>query len=222
MIPDIKNKPLFAGIILAAGLSSRMKTWKPGKLINGIPLIVYTIRSMLVHCNKIIVVGGYNFEKLDEIINNLNIFSSLERAKILLIENRDYKSGMFSSVKFGLANVSNSEGVFILPGDIPFVNSSTFFTLINNFNTSKEYDLFLPAIKVKSDSPAAEGDNLQKGHPILIRNNILERITSHSYDTSLRNVLKEFSSKICFVNDEGIIFDVDNEDDFKKIKTIVI
>ncbi len=221
MIPNIKNEPLFAGIILAAGLSSRMKTWKPGKLTNGTPLIVHSIRSMMVHCNKIIVVGGYNFDKLHEIINNLNIISSLERTKILLIENKDYKSGMFSSVKFGLTNISNSDGVFILPGDIPFVNSSTYLTLIDDFNNSKEYDLFLPAIKVKSDS-TTKGDNLQKGHPVLIRNNIIERITSHSDDTTLRRVLKEFSSKICVVNDEGIIFDIDNEDDFNKIKSTVI
>ena len=221
MTSDIKNKPLFAGIILAAGLSSRMKTWKPGRLINDTPLIVYTIRSMLVHCTKIIVVGGYNFEKLKGIINDLNIFSNSESAKILPIENKSYQSGMFSSVKFGLTNISNFDGVFMLPGDIPFVNFSTFLTLIDDFNNFKEYDLFLPAFNVKSNSPA-NVDTLQKGHPVLIRKNIIERIISHSDDTTLRSVLKEFSSKICFVNDEGIIFDVDNEDDFNKIKSTLI
>lgn len=219
MIPVIKSKPFFTGIILAAGLSSRMKTWKPGKFFNDSPLIVHTIRSMLDHCSKIIVVGGYNFDKLKNIITDVNVFSNSESAKILLIENKDYQSGMFGSVKFGLTYANNSDGVFILPGDIPFVNSSTFLALINNFNTSKEYELFLPALKIKSDLPG-KIENLQKGHPVLIRTNILERITSHSPDTSLRSVLKEFPSKICFVNDKGIIFDVDNEDDFNKIKSI--
>ncbi len=219
MATDLNSESLFEGIVLAAGLSSRMKTWKPGKLVNGVPLVVHSIRSMLVHCSKIIVVGGYNFDKLKNIINDVNTFSKSEKEKILLIENKDYLSGMFSSVKMGLAYLNNYSGVFILPGDMPFVKSSTYLKLINDFDADNEYDIFIPAMNTGMNT----GENrIQKGHPVLIRNNILERIASHSNDTSLRSVLKEFSSKICFVNDEGIIFDIDNEDDFNKISPTLI
>ncbi|MHB8579790.1 MAG: nucleotidyltransferase family protein [Ignavibacteriaceae bacterium] len=217
----MSNKNLFEGIVLAAGLSSRMNSWKPGKEINGSALIVYTIRPMLVNCSKIIVVGGYNFEKLNKIINDEKSFSYSQREKIILIKNNDYQSGMFSSVKFGLTYAKNADGVFILPGDIPFVKSSTYLALINNFDISDEYDLFLPAIKAKTNTSAGAGI-IQKGHPVLLRKKIIKRIISHSGDTTLRMVLKEFTTKICIVNDEGIIFDIDNEDDFKKIKSTII
>lgn len=221
MMQDKTNIHRFEGIVLAAGLSSRMKSWKPGKEINGTSLIVHSIRPMFVYCSKIIVVGGYNFEKLKKIINDGNSFTNSEREKIILIENKDYQSGMFSSVRFGLTYTNNADGVFILPGDIPFVNSSTYLALIKNFDVLNEYDLFLPAIETKTSTPAGAAI-IQKGHPVLLREKIIKSIISHSGDTTLSLVLKEFPSKICIVKDEGIIFDIDNEDDFKKIKSPII
>ena len=211
----------FDGIILAAGLSSRMKDWKPGIKINDFPVIIHTIKPMLDHCRKVFVVGGYNFEKLQRIINEENYFSKLQHEKIVLVKNENYTLGMFSSVKTGLLNIKNSPGTIIIPGDIPFVKSSTYSNLKNNFSSFPEIDLFIPTAKVEmDDSPVT--DMVRKGHPVLLRKNIFNNIISYLDEENLRDVLEEFSAKYCLQNDQGIFMDIDDKNDLERVKNYLV
>ena len=63
----MRYKNNFEGIILAAGYSSRMNEWKPAIKINNIPMIIHSIGPMLNVCDRVILVGGYNFDELKKI-----------------------------------------------------------------------------------------------------------------------------------------------------------
>ncbi|MDR3611780.1 MAG: NTP transferase domain-containing protein, partial [Ignavibacteriaceae bacterium] len=121
---DRENK--YSGVLLAAGTSSRMSSWKPGALLNGKPLLIYSLETLSQACAEIVIVGGYNLSELRTLVNNhIDLFPS----KVTCIENKDYESGMFSSVKTGISNTSN-DNVFIALADMPFITLSTYQQLI--------------------------------------------------------------------------------------------
>ena len=212
-------KTVFEGIVLAAGLSSRMKDWKPEIKIKDIPVIVRAVKPMIEHCEKVIVVGGFNFEKLHRMINEENYFTEQQLKKIVLAENKNYAMGMFASVKSGLQMIGNNAGVFIMPGDIPFVKSSTYSSLIKIYNTENNFDVFIPAAKVEPENSVAN-DMLRRGHPILIKSKLINEILSYPDDKNLRDVLEDFTRKFVQVNDKGIFIDIDDKNDLEKAKKI--
>lgn len=81
---------IIEGIIPAAGFSSRAGTYKLALELKGKSVIERCIEGMYNTCSKIIVVGGYNIEKLAPVLDKYS--------KIKLIYNENYQSGMFSSV----------------------------------------------------------------------------------------------------------------------------
>ena len=108
------------GIILAGGKSTRMGTNKLLLEYKGHPLIWYTIQAMKPHVGRIIIVTG----KYDNDIRN-----ALKDEKVTFIYNSNYEKGMFSSVQAGVREVKGD--FFLIPGDCPFVKSSTYLALLN-------------------------------------------------------------------------------------------
>jgi molybdenum cofactor cytidylyltransferase len=203
---DKKNK--YSGVLLAAGTSSRMSSWKPSAILNGKPLIYYPLEIMTQACGEVVVVGGYNIKELTELVNT-DLFPS----KVICIENKDYESGMFSSVKAGLASTIN-DNIFIALADMPFITLDTYNQMIEFAESgSTTHEVIYPTVINDVDS-----NKIKKGHPILINKRVKERILKETGDVILRDVLKEFEGKQCLVTDYGIKFDIDTEDDFERAK----
>ncbi len=212
----MKNK--FEGIILAAGFSERMNNWKPELKIDKLPIIIHTINSVISFCQKIIVVGGFNYQNLKNLLTEEKYFSSDEIKKINLVENKKYSDGMLSSVKAGFNFVDQeTDGIFVLPGDMPFVLNETFNKLISRFDENSVPDIFIPVTKIKL--PTAQKDEInKKGHPVLIRKRIVSPILAGENEIILRDVLKKFEQELCQVDDKGIIIDIDDVKDLEKAK----
>ena len=88
----------FGAIILAAGLSSRMKDFKPLLPVDGMPAIVGLIESARVAgISDITVVTGHNREKLLPILKRYGAREAY---------NENYRDGMMTSVKAGLAKAA--------------------------------------------------------------------------------------------------------------------
>lgn len=211
-------KSQFEGIILAAGISTRMNNWKPELKIDKFPIIVLTINSLIPFCRKIIIVGGFNCKNLKNLILDETYFSSEEKDKIIIVENEKYMNGMLSSVKAGLNYIDKeTEGIFILPGDMPFVQSKTFYELISRFEENNNPDIFVPVTKIKLPS-IFNDEIIKKGHPVLIRKRIVSRILADENEVILRDILKKFEQELCSVEDKGIIIDIDDVKDLEKAK----
>jgi len=100
---DIKKFHI-TGIVLSAGLSGRMNSFKPLlKLKNGKTFIHNIVDKLLQVCDEVIIVTGF---KSNEIKENLNAIEQKE--KIRFVFNKDYKSGMFTSLQVGLAKTNTS------------------------------------------------------------------------------------------------------------------
>ena len=187
-----------------------MSTWKPAAMLEGKPLLLHSLKAMSEVCGDIVVVGGYNIKELVSLVNdNAKSFSSL----ITCVENTNYESGMFSSVRAGIIHAQN-DNVIIALADMPFITTETYKQMVDFSESGSPSDeVIYPAIIHYLAS-----DKIKKGHPILIKKRVKERIITETKDVILRDILKEFEGKECLVTDSGIVFDIDTEDDYEKAK----
>lgn len=202
---NVENK--YSGIILAAGNSSRMGSWKPAAILGDKPLLFYSLKTIASVCSDVVVVGGHNINELNSLVQ------SFGNSQISCIENKNYNSGMFTSVKTGLAK-SQNDNVFIALADMPFVNSETYLKLIDFAETEGQTADVIYPILINYSSE----QRTKKGHPVLVKQKVKERILKETGDVILRDILREFEGKQCLVTDTGINFDIDTEDDFEKAK----
>ena len=91
------------GIVLAAGLSSRVGRYKLTLDMQGKTVIERCIESMYDICSNVIVVVGYNYNLLE---------------------------GMFSSVKKGLYEVKGDK-FFLTPADYPLIKKDTYIRMLS-------------------------------------------------------------------------------------------
>jgi molybdenum cofactor cytidylyltransferase len=180
-------------IIPAAGFSSRMGFWKPSLPIDGIPMICRTVSNALKHTGRIIVVGGYNFEKLADLLKGI--------PNLILLENRSFKKGMMTSLKTAVDYVE-TESFFVTLADMPFIKPDTYEKL-NHYQV--EDALF----------PVFQG---RRGHPVLINSSLIPLILSAPEEIMMRDLLINRKTKEIEVPDSGILIDLDNPRDIERYK----
>lgn len=183
------------GIILAAGLSSRAKTYKMTLKIGNKTVIERVIDSMLNVCSRITVVGGYKIENLEPIIQK---YKNVE-----LVFNENFMDGMFSSVKKGFSCVKE-EAFFFTPGDYPLIDNRVYKQLLNNGG-----EIVIPTY---------EG---RKGHPILIKSSLIKELLEEDKYSNLREFITSKSPALVPVHNEGILLDIDTINDYNRILNMI-
>ena len=103
------------GLVLAAGMSSRMGKFKPLLEMNGRTMIEQSIESMLVSgVDKIVVVLGYRGEDIEAVLDK-----AIYRSRIQIVYNENYETTeMLDSVKIGVQSIDDCDAFFLLPGDV--------------------------------------------------------------------------------------------------------
>ncbi len=175
-------------IILAAGLSSRMGQCKP--------LLKVGEKTMLDHCihlfqracvDEIVVVVGHNSEEILQAVKEKEI-------NVRAVENSEFQSGMFSSIRRGVESLKHCDAFFVLPVDIPLVRPTTLTAIIEGFDGRK------------SVVPVFDGSS---GHPPLIAANLREQILQTGNDGILRDILASRGYNKVKVWDAAILADAD-------------
>jgi len=184
------------GVILAAGYSERAGQFKPALDLGGKPLLIRCIESMAEICDRIIIVAGFNFGRIIELVDDL--------PKVSVIENENFKLGMFSSVRCGIREVTANR-FFIIPGDQPVVKSSTLKKVADI-----KADIIVPRY------------NGKKGHPVLFASRLISEILAMPDTAILRDFIHSNETYILDVDDPGIGMDVDTMEDYQKIRTYFI
>ncbi len=188
-----------AAILPAAGYSSRMGRFKP-LLPLGNTTVIQRLVSLLFQAGirNIAVITGHRAADLEE---------QLASSPAETIFNPDYPRGMFTSVLAGTAALDPAiEAVFILPADIPLIRKNTLLQLMHTFH-STESSIIYPVFKG------------QRGHPPLIRRDLLNTAQSWNGDGGLRAFLQEHDAlaQESMVPDQGILLDMDIPEDYDKI-----
>jgi len=193
------------GLLIAAGLSSRMGKPKALLLQDDLPFAIVILKKMILVCDNIIVVLGHSAEKikreLQVFINN----SEELKSRVKFVTNEQYQKGMFSSLKCGLNEVKNSEWLlyhFVDQPGLPKIFYQEFRDQIDY-----EYDWIQPAYIN------------EKGHPILLHNSIFNSILELPDDSSLKEISKnnKIKKKFWDCTYKEIFQDIDYPSDLKQL-----
>ncbi len=126
------HKKSIAGLILAAGSSSRMGSPKQLMLLNETTILEHVVKNL----------EGSSIDRIFCVIGESAplIRPYLERYQIDIIFNPDYKDGLSSSINCGINHIVKNgfDTVLIALGDQPLIKSAYFNNLITTFNKNEE------------------------------------------------------------------------------------
>lgn len=189
-----------AVIIAAGGLSSRMGSWKPAMDYRNEPLIFHSLKAALATPWRVILVGGYNFDKLQRLLSLFLDTYPVGMGRIELVENTDYSLGSAGTFLAGLS-ASSEEWLALTLGDLPNLTGR----LITEIYAERKYPACRP---IYQKTP---------GHPVLLHRDTLPGIRQRwrelaktprpGKEISMRNLLTEVHPIQC--PDPAVVFDVD-------------
>ena len=193
------------GLLIAAGLSSRMGKPKALLLQDDLPFAIVILKKMNLVCDKIVVVLGHSVEKikieLQVFINN----SDELKSSVKFVTNEQFDKGMFTSLKSGLNEVKNSEWILYHFVDQPGLPEKFYREFKDQIDD--EYDWIQPTYKN------------EKGHPLLLHNSIFNSILEQPDDSSLKEISKSNKVKIKLwdCKHKEILQDIDYPSDLKQL-----
>ena len=190
---------MISAILLAAGQSKRMNDEnKLTKKIQGIPLIKLSVKNILASSiDELIVVLGHQKEIIEKLID--------KNEKIKFVFNKDFESGMPSSIKTGIDNLSDkTEAFFICLGDMPMVNHDIYNQLIESKDNK---EIIVPTYKG------------HQGNPVLFNKSMKEKIMSISGDVGAKKILELNKNKTLSleVNNQGVVTGFNTQKDFSSL-----
>ena len=201
------NKPKIHGLIVAAGLSGRMKSFKPLADYKGKSFIINIILKLEVICDQIFIVTGHEADELKtSVINYLTKANQIELLKkIFFVYNDSFQKGMFTSLQKGISAAKNYDWIlyhFVDQPGLPEIFYNNFILQIDN-----QHNWIQPSYKNKN------------GHPILIKSDLFDLIINSSEDSILKEMSKspEVKKKYWECNSKEIFQDIDTEEDYKTI-----
>lgn len=195
--------PTVCGLILAAGLSSRMGEFKPLMPLRGKTLIENTVDSVLSGgAQSVVVVTGYRGAEVDAVLGRRY------GKDVISVPNPDFAStDMLRSIQIGCRAMPECDAFFLLPGDMPVVRRSTFRKLLSA----------RPANGVSVIFPTLNG---ARKHPPLVDARMIPEILAFQSDGGLRQLWhrhEEFIQTVS-VDDEGVWIDLDTQQDYLSCK----
>ena len=185
-----------AALITAAGMSSRMGSFKPMLNIGSISVakrVVATFHQAGIQ--RIVMITGYHAQELEH---------HLSGDGVIFLRNADYaETHMFDSVKIGLQYLQDKcDAILLTPVDIPLF-------------TAKTVEILMNSGKILA-CPFCQG---QTGHPILINCKLIPSILKDSGEQGLKGALERsgcIMEKIP-VSDPGTLHDADTPEDYSAL-----
>ncbi len=182
-------------VLLAAGTSSRMPSWKMALPLGEKPVIAWSVETFLEVSDRVIVVGGHRFDDLQWLLASY---------PVELVHNSRYAQGMFSSVKAGLRTVSpEAKWVFIHPADHPLVRVRTLHLLLQSRGV-----LVVPTYRGR------------KGHPLLVRGTLVPAILQWPDTETLRTFVRSSPMTLVETGDPGVVLDLDHPEDYERLQQL--
>ena len=193
-----------AGIILAAGASTRMG--KPKQLL---PMRGQTLLGRLIDealksdLDKVILVLGHEAEAIRS-----SLKKKLDHPKLKVIENRNYKKGISTSIISGLKEAEKkSDQVMFLLADMPHIDSRLIDLLLHCYLDSKQP---LGAVEIKG----------KRSHPVIFNKTLYPQLHLLKGDKGARELFRQYRDHVClvkpldFYNDR----DVDTPEDYNRLR----
>ncbi len=190
--------PTIVGVILAAGMSSRMGTFKPLLRI-GESTFVKRIISMMREAGitEIFVVAGAKRNELEEHLKDENV-------RVLF--NAQYETTqMLESIKLAVREVQRyADAIILTPVDVALPDAAVYRTVLRRFG---EADCIRPIYQGHG------------GHPVLIGRSTFPSILAYNAQNGLRGALRDAGAKTLEVKVKhpGVMVDADTPEDYQHV-----
>jgi molybdenum cofactor cytidylyltransferase len=138
--------------------------------------------------------------------DHARIAAALGDCPVTFAHNARHRSGMASSLQTGLAEAREADGVIVLLGDMPTIESPLLDRLIDTFETTGASAVI----------PVHEG---RRGNPVLLGRAIFPRLAELRGDEGARRLLRELDHVIELDIGEAVILaDVDTKRDLERLR----
>lgn len=202
----MKNKKkLMAGIILAAGMSTRFGGTKQLAEIGDKRLLEIVVDAALQSSlDQVIVVLGFQAKKVSTLLEK-----RYKKGSIQILKNHHYEKGMSQSIRIGIERIRNRfQSIMILLGDQPMIDADMIDLLIRRFQSSKK-GICVPVYKGR------------KGPPVIFDQKFYKDMMSIEGDIGARKILLKNPDSILSVDvpSAKLFIDVDSVADIEKLKS---
>ena len=196
------RSPSFAGVVLAAGASSRMGRDKALLDWQGKNFLRAAIDSLAPHCELVIVVAGHNVAELQPVVYAAGAF---------VVENAHPERGQFSSLQTGLQQVLNRgrDAAIVTLVDRPPADRKTIQDL-------RDYFCEVCGQGRWAVIPELEGKH---GHPIVVGREMIEAFLRAPASATAREIEHTHQEKIDYlaVSDPHVTLNVDTPEYYAEL-----
>lgn len=187
-------------IILAAGSSERMGQAKQLLSWGEKSLIEYQIELLLKSGSPVIVVLGANASSISPLI---------EKYKIQVVLNENWKSGMGSSVACGTKRLveifPDASGVLIALVDQPLIPLSHFIDLMEKFQSGEKQII------------ASKGNSGWLGVPVLFDAHYFDELKSLTGEQGAKQIIRHYNELVLSVECGMLLADIDTPESYQKL-----
>jgi molybdenum cofactor cytidylyltransferase len=205
--PKPTLKPPTAGILLAAGESTRFGEPKQLLTLSGRFLIEWALAAALgSNLDHVVLVLGCEHERIRRCLG-----SSTAHPKCEILVNPDYRSGQSTSLQAGLLRIRHDfpSAMFLL-GDQPLVDAALINLLLQRYAVSEK------PICV----PTHRGT---RGNPTLFASRFYPKILKLAGDKGARDIIAAHPDQVLAVKipDPRVFLDIDRREDIEKIAPLL-
>lgn len=188
-----------AGIILAAGGSTRMGEPKLGLSWHGAPLVRWVARTALAAgCFPVNVVTGAGSTAVE---------ASLAGLPVNYVHNSEWAQGQSTSVRAGIQALPvEVDATLIMLGDQPQIPLSVLQTLISAYLSETPPP---PILAVSSGG--------RRGNPVLFDRALFPTLTSLQGDAGARTIFSRYPVQLIPFEDTSLLLDVDSPEDYQRL-----
>lgn len=185
--------PKIAGLVLAAGRSSRMGALNKLLIaIDGKPMVRHAVEAALgAQLAPLFVVTGHQQEEVQ---------SALKDLPVTFLFNNEFASGLSSSLKRGLSALpEDCDAALVALGDMPLVTAAEIGRLVNAFNPVEGRAIIVPTRHGK------------RGNPVLWARRFFAEMKELGGDVGARHLIGAYPEAVAEVEMEGdgVLTDID-------------
>lgn len=198
---------MIAGIILAAGESSRMGRDKALLPLGGETFVERLIEILRGEVNPLLVVLGHHAEEIAARIPRSA--NSPDSDDVLIVRNPDYKLGQLSSLQTALRALQGQPvaGALVCLVDHPAITTAVVRAVLEHFRMRKSRIVI----------PTCNG---RRGHPVFFSAELFSELLDAPLDQGARVVVRRHAAEVELVEtgEEGILLDIDRPDDYELLR----
>lgn len=190
---------MIAGVILAAGTSSRLGRPKQLLEFRGKPILQHVVDLAAAELDPVVVVLGH---RADEIEDRLDL---PEHARIVI--NPEYRTGQASSLRAGIRVLGpDVRAAVILLGDQPGVRADALREVIRAYGATSA-----PMVRTTYRG--------RPGHPVLFHESVWPELLTLEGDRGAAELLDAAGDRVAEVErDEPAPIDVDTPEDWERLR----